>query len=756
MENGSYRPPDDHPSPTKKRKLDSHSASLDIDAAAHSAFSAPATAQRSVQLSNLPAPVALFALATSLRASAASLLPHLSKRPYSSSASSQARYTATWSAYVHYTTSAIVLLRAAVKLTAGASEWSGGRVELRANAMLAETLVDTYEGSGNEKQVAPEAEKAITRALAISESHPSLKPFTLPLTLLHLRLAILTGKPSKYIRTNLRRLLSTLPALSPTSPASTAAAHYALQSFVVNLPTAGIDAVVSTNTTATWQEKVQAWQSVQELATQRGDNSIRVLALLAEAQLLLVHSPSDYSRAGSILSSLFSTLGGDSDSSTEQWPRTVKVLYRLLYCLWKSQMGEAKEAKEVLKSTHKLLDAQVEQAEMESDAVQTAFSTNGDESASSMAFRIPPHPTLYTFAFLASAAIHLDPLGKSPRSGLFAEEGVRIAQSKLGAREATQPVTSLAFASQSLHAVASLQVHFHLLLASLGTMRSSYTAAETHLTSALSTLRAYNPSSWTTSEAALKIVFGWAQVRLARAAKGGEDEKEAEEALEAVLFACEKRRKEGKEGGIAEHLKNVAMLSLLLLRLSNHTPLAPVTTPTDTLIRTLIASEPSSTSSAHSRLIHSLAQALTVPSITASKAALSAALALANQMQANHVRVGVLALLANVFLWTREGEAQKMLISALKLAQSMGSATDRTYTFLDVPGSPPVVIGNARLGLWLGERLLESYRSDSSLQKTDEGRQKLVAQERVNEACRRMLERDEVAAAQERIVKMEM
>ncbi|BGP30401.1 hypothetical protein JCM10296v2_002155 [Rhodotorula toruloides] len=754
MENGSYRPPDDHPSPTKKRKLDSHSASLDIDAAAHSAFSGCASAPVPVQLSKLSAPVALFALATSLRASAASLLPHLSKRPSSSSASSQARYTATWSAYVHYTISAIVLLRAAVRLTAGASEWSGGRVELRANAMLAETLVDTYEGSGNEKQVAPEAEKAITRALTLPNSqHPSLKPFTLPLTLLHLRLALLTGKPSKYVRTNLRRLVSTLPPLSPTSPASTAAAHYALQSFAVNLPTAGTDAAASTNTTATWQEKLQAWQSVQELASQHGDASVRVLALLAEAQLLLIHSPSDYSRAGSILTSLFSTLG--TDPSPEEWPRTVKVLYRLMYCLWKSQMGEAKEAKEVLKSTHKLLDAPVEQAEMESDQVRIAFAPANGGSAGSMAFRVTPHPTLYTFAFLASAAIHLDPLGKSPRSGLFAAEGVRIAESKLGAREATQPVTSLAFASQNLHAVASLKVRFHLLLASLGTMRSSYTTAETHLSSALSTLRAYNSSSWTTSEAALKILFGWAQVRIARAAKGGQDEKEAEEALEAVIFACEKRRKEDKEGGIAEHLKNVAMLSLLLLRLSNSTPSAPMTTPTDTIIRALSASEPSSTSSAHSRLIHSLAQALTVPSIIASKAALSAALALANQMQANHVRVGVLALLANVFLWTREGEAQKMLISALKLAQSMGSATDRSYTFPDAPGLPAVIVGNARLGLWLGERLLESYRSDSSLQRTDEGRQKLVAQERVNEACRRMLERDEAAAAQDRVVKME-
>ncbi|BGP23104.1 hypothetical protein JCM10295v2_001997 [Rhodotorula toruloides] len=755
MENGSYRPPHDHPSPTKKRKLDSHPPSLDGDPAAYGASSAPMTAQETVQLSNVPAPVALFALATSLRASAASLLPHLSKRPSSSSTSSQARYTATWSAYVHYATSAIVLLRAAARLTAGASEWTGGRVELRANAMLAETLVDTYEGSGNENGVALEAEKAITRALAISESHPSLKRFTLPLTLLHLRLALLTGKPSRYIRTNIRRLLSTVTPLSPTAPDPTAAAHYALESFITHLPTTGTDAVASTTTTATWKEKGQAWQSVQELASQRGDDSIRVLALLAEAQLLLIHSPSDYSRAGSILSSLFSVLGIDPDPEPGKWPRVVKVLYRLMYCLWKSQMGEAKEAKEVLKSTHKLLDAQVEREEIESDKVQIAFTHANDPSAGSMAFRVPPHPSLYTFAFLASAAIHLDPLGKSPRSALFAEEGVRIVESKLGARDATQPVTSLAFASQNLTAVASLKVHFHLLLASLSTMRSSYTAAETHLSSALSTLRAWYPSTWTSSEAALKIVFEWAQVRIAHAAKAGVDENEAEEALEAVIFACEKRRKESKEGGIVEHLRNVAMLSLLLLRLSNPTLSMPMTTPTDTLVRTLTASEPSSTSSAHSRLIHSLAQALTVPSITASKAALSAALALANQMQANHVRVGVLALLANVFLWTREGEAQKMLISALKLAQSMGSAVDRSYTFLDAPGSPSVVIGNARLGLWLGERLLESYRSDSLLQKTDEGRQKLVAQERVNEACRRMLERDEAAVAEERVAKME-
>lgn len=214
----------------------------------------------------------------------------------------------------------------------------------------------------------PHASVPLTRDTGLQ--HPSLKPFTLPLTLLHLRLALLTGKPSKYIRTNLRRLLSTLPALSPTSPGTTAAAHYALQSFIVNLTTAGTEAAASTTTTATWQEKVQAWQSVQDLASQRGDESIRVLALLAEAQLLLVHTPSDYCRAGSILTSLSPALGTDPNPVPGKWPGTFKVLYRLMYCLWKSQMGEAKEAKEVLKTTHKLLDAQIEQAELESDEVQ--------------------------------------------------------------------------------------------------------------------------------------------------------------------------------------------------------------------------------------------------------------------------------------------------------------------------------------------------------------------------------------------------
>lgn len=37
------------------------------------------------------------------------------------------------------------------------------------------------------------------------------------------------------------------------------------------------------------------------------------------------------------------------------------------------------------------------------DNAQLAFASTTDEPAGSLAFRVPPHPTLYTFAFLASA-----------------------------------------------------------------------------------------------------------------------------------------------------------------------------------------------------------------------------------------------------------------------------------------------------------------------------------------------------------------
>lgn len=162
----------DQPSPTKRRKVapaPTSSSSLDATLSTSSllAFALPPSSAPALQprLARVPPPVPLLALAVSLRTSAQALLPALAKRPSSTSTSNQHRYALAWADYHRTHTAAIVTLRAAVHLTASASDYAGGRLELRASAMLAEALVDLYDGSGSEHIVAPEAERALSRAV---------------------------------------------------------------------------------------------------------------------------------------------------------------------------------------------------------------------------------------------------------------------------------------------------------------------------------------------------------------------------------------------------------------------------------------------------------------------------------------------------------------------------------------------------------------------------------------------------------------
>lgn len=59
------------------------------------------------------------------------------------------------------------------------------------------------------------------------------------------------------------------------------------------------------------------------------------------------------------------------------YPKSLKVLYRFLYCLVKSQTGRVKEAKAMLKSAHRLLDLEEvveegEGGEVEPDRVRVS------------------------------------------------------------------------------------------------------------------------------------------------------------------------------------------------------------------------------------------------------------------------------------------------------------------------------------------------------------------------------------------------
>ena len=91
---------------------------------------------------------------------------------------------------------------------------------------------------------------------------------------------------------------------------------------------------------------------------------------------------------------------------------------------------------------------------------------------------------------------------------------------------------------------------------------------------------------------------------------------------------------------------------------------------------------------------------------------LKRALELATQSLDNHLRALVLALISAHYLHTSGDHARTMLQTCEQLAAGLGAPAIKAAPVpangkAQAQGSPgPVVVGNAPLGLWVGERFL--------------------------------------------------
>lgn len=121
-------------------------------------------------------------------------------------------------------------------------------------------------------------------------------------------------------------------------------------------------------------ERITAWQTVADLAQRHGDTNVQVLAILARARLSL--EADDCATTKRALKQIQQHLGPatdaikmeDSHAEHNVYPfaTAVKVEFRLIASLLAAQLGEVKEAKDLLKTTHALLDS--------ADASTAAFS----------------------------------------------------------------------------------------------------------------------------------------------------------------------------------------------------------------------------------------------------------------------------------------------------------------------------------------------------------------------------------------------
>lgn len=85
---------------------------------------------------------------------------------------------------------------------------------------------------------------------------------------------------------------------------------------------------------------------------------------------------------------------------------------------------------------------------------------------------------------------------------------------------------------------------------------------------------------------------------------------------------------------------------------------------------------------------------------------LKQALELATKAQDNHLRALVLALIAAHYLHTAGDHARTMLQTCEQLAAGLGAPPTKGTGATQNTKSTPVVVGNAPLGLWVGERFL--------------------------------------------------
>ena len=85
---------------------------------------------------------------------------------------------------------------------------------------------------------------------------------------------------------------------------------------------------------------------------------------------------------------------------------------------------------------------------------------------------------------------------------------------------------------------------------------------------------------------------------------------------------------------------------------------------------------------------------------------MKAALNLATKAKDNHLRALILALIASHYFHTAGDHALEMLQTCEQLAAGLGAPADKSKPDAKDATTAAVAVGNAPLGLWVGERFL--------------------------------------------------
>ncbi|KAJ8495087.1 hypothetical protein ONZ51_g1909 [Trametes cubensis] len=641
--------------------------------------------------------------------------------------------------YVHSLVLSLTALRKCLALPALSPD-----IECRAWTGLAELGMRVIAGGFSQseehvwaKGIELEVEKALSRGSIIAQKHPSLRAYKHQLALLQAQLSQWQHK-TKFARNQIRNLIS---SLMPTDPPHVL---YSAQLALISLLTAPATAPKTTAHGVSPTDKPQnhprppapqptaqdvhaALAVVQELedrAVAQKHNQVAILARVLRTRILVAASM--WSDVHDALQRAEAALGlsyeaastpkprkpsasqGKGQSQTQQQqqsaPEQTFIMFEdafeaamavhllMLSIVYHTHGGEAAEVSPRLSHLHALLDSEVLD-KFPNGHVEIVLPTGP-----SLVVQVTHPRILFLLAFLVSSASKRDAVGRRPKRKVFATEGLTVWDT-----EAVREISFCTWADAG--DVEEVEERLARIKADL---LSELTA---NLNNLIAHTRTYDIFPLFAARIALHHAhLAHALMKPARAlrcyraatyhAERGSFVHVAASAGEVALCVGVQRRK-------------ASMGDAWMQGLSESDDPWPEDEDMEVhMERGLEVVKMCRGMGGSLEAVAQVLEACFTDEILKAKQHLKHALELATKAQDNHLRALVLALIAAHYLHTAGEHARTMLITCEQLAAGLGAPCNKGTTSSGPPGtqSANVMVGNAPLGLWVGERFMELFK----------------------------------------------
>ncbi|KAH9926501.1 uncharacterized protein B0H18DRAFT_1006448 [Fomitopsis serialis] len=592
-------------------------------------------------------------------------------------------------------------------------------IECRAWTGLAEIGMKVISGGLSQSEDCPwalgietEVEKAISKGSIIAQKHPSLRPYKLHLSLLQVQLSQWQHK-SKFARTQLRKLFTSfLPSDPPHAIYSVHLAYINLLLTPSSTSTPSSSSAPPSTPVDSPQDIHAALSAVEALAGVAHGKGHKGMVLLSRVlRLRILVAANMWADVPEALQAAEKALGLSYQAAATPKPRkpgeqdefitfedtfeSAMVVHLLMMAvIFYTHVGNAAEASPRLSHLHALMDSGV------LDKFPDGMVEIPLPKSAPVVLQVTHPRILFLLTFLVSATSKRDAVGRKPKRKVFAQAGLDAWDNHHNSEISFALWAGIGDVEEVEQRLARIRADLLCEVIALSIMRSEFDSAKENLNILIAHARTYDIFPLFAARIALHHghlahalgQFARASQCYQAAASHSEPDSFVHVAARASGFALRLGLKQRERGALNEGEDEDAL---------------PY--DRDMVDEGMHIAQACKGMGGTLDAVGQVLLACLTPEILAAKQHLKKALNLATVARDNHLRALILALIASHYFHTAGDHALEMLQTCEQLAAGLGAPADRSKP--DPSSKDAVVpVGNAPLGLWVGERFLELFR----------------------------------------------